>query len=174
MTSSSPVRILGVGNVLMGDDAFGPHVIRVMEARYELPASVELIDAGTPGLDFTPFLDSAQMVIVVDTVTGSEPPGTIKTYDLDGLLASPPPARTNPHQPGLREALMAAELTESTPDEILLIGVVPGSTDTGAGLSPPVRASVDPVIERVIAELDRLGRSATPRPAPLEPDIWWE
>jgi hydrogenase maturation protease len=174
MIANAPVRILGVGNVLMGDDAFGPYVVRVLEARFEFPAGVEVIDAGTPGLDFTPHLDGARSVIVVDTVTGGEPAGTIKTYDLERLLAAPPPARTNPHQPGLREALMAAELTDSTPDEILVIGVVPESIDTRTELSPAVAAAVDDVVQMVVTELDRLGVRPGARASPPEPDIWWE
>jgi hydrogenase maturation protease len=174
MTITAPVRILGVGNVLMGDDAFGPYVIRVLESRFEFPDTVEVIDAGTPGLDFTPYIDSARSVIVIDTVTGDEAPGTVKTYDLDQLLAAPLPARTNPHQPGLREALMAAELTDTTPQEILIVGVVPESTETGARLSAAVRQTVDRVVEMVVKELDRLGRPPTQRSSPVEPDFWWE
>jgi hydrogenase maturation protease len=158
----------------MGDDAFGPYVIQVLEARYEFHEGVEVIDAGTPGLDFTPYIDNARCVIVIDTVTGSEPPGTVKTYDLAGLLAAPIPQRTNPHQPGLREALMAAELTDSTPQELLVLGVVPLGTETGAKLSAPVQEQVEAVVDLVIDELDRLGRPATLRSTPNKPDLWWE
>lgn len=169
-----PIRVLGVGNVLMGDDGLGPFVVRVIEARYQLPAHVELIDAGTPGLDFTPFLADAEAVIVVDTVAGDDPPGTLRRYDMAQLLASPPPARINPHQPGLREALMAAELTDTTPPHLAVIGVVPQSVETSSRLGPIVRAAVPAVIEAVLAELNQLGVTATERTDPLEPDIWWE
>jgi hydrogenase maturation protease len=174
VTSPKPVRILGVGNVLMGDDGFGPYVARTLGARYELPECAQVQDVGTPGLDFTPYLDESRVVIVVDTVTGNEPPGTIKTYNRDQLLSTPPPDRMSPHQPGLREAMMAAEFTDSSPDEILVVGVVPASLDTGTGLSPAVQASVDPAIATVVAELERLDLTPRLREPPLDPDIWWE
>jgi hydrogenase maturation protease len=174
VTSPKPVRILGVGNVLMGDDGFGPYVARTLEARYELPEPAQVEDVGTPGLDFTPYLDGAGMIIVLDTVTGDEPPGTVKTYDRDQLLSTPPPDRTNPHQPGLREAMMAAEFTDSGPDEILVVGVVPASLDTGTDLSRVVRDAVDPAIEAVVAALERRGLGPRLRNPPLDPDIWWE
>jgi hydrogenase maturation protease len=158
----------------MGDDGFGPYVARILEARYELPDYVEVQDVGTPGLDFTPYLDGAGVVIVIDSVTGEEKPATIKTYTREQLLSSPPPDRTSPHQPGLREAMMAAEFTDSTPDEILVVGVVPASLDTGTGLSPALRDSVEPAIETVLAKLERLGLKPTLRHTPLDPDIWWE
>jgi len=174
VTVAKSVRILGVGNVLMGDDGFGPYVARTLEALYELPEHASVQDVGTPGLDFTPYLDGARAVIVLDTVTGDEPPGTIKTYTRDQLLSTPPPDRMSPHQPGLREAMMAAEFTDSSPDEILVVGVVPASLDTGTGLSPAVRAAVESAIRAVVAVLDRLGVQPRLRQTPRDADIWWE
>lgn len=171
---TKPIRVLGVGNVLMADDGLGPFVVRVLEAEYEFPEQVEIVDAGTPGLDFTPFLDRAGAVIVIDTVHSDGPPGTIRRYDMQQLLATPPPARINPHQPGLREALMAAELTDSTPGELIIIGVVPESVEAVARLGSVLRAAVPGVVSAVLAELERLGAPATKRSNPRQPDIWWE
>ena len=42
------IRVIGLGNVLMSDDGFGPFVVRVLEAAFEWPPNVEVIDAGTP------------------------------------------------------------------------------------------------------------------------------
>jgi hydrogenase maturation protease len=171
---TKPIRVLGVGNILMADDGLGPFVVRVLEAEYEFPGQVEIVDAGTPGLDFTPFLDGAGAIIVIDTVHSDGPPGTIRRYDMQQLLAIPPPARINPHQPGLREALMAAELTDSTPDEMIIIGVVPESVEAMARLGNTLRAAVPAVVSAVLAELERLGAAATKRGNPRQPDIWWE
>lgn len=168
------IRVVGMGNVLMGDDALGPHVARLLTARFELPDGVEVEDVGTPGLDLAPYLDGARALVVVDTVVSDGPPGTIRVYRRDDLLSSPPPDRTNPHQPGLREALMAAELTSGMPDEVVLVGVVPADTQTRTGLSPELRSRIDDVIRTVVDELDRLGRPLVPRAAPAEPDLWWE
>jgi len=172
--SIRPIRVLGMGNVLLGDDAVGPYVVRLLEARYRAPEGVEIADVGTPGLDLTPHLAGAAAVVVVDTVAAEAAPGTVRTYRRDALLAAPPLPRTSPHEPGLREALLATELTDSSPDDLLLVGVVPEQTDTGAGLSPTVRAAADRLVELVIAELERLGRPLVARDPPLEPDIWWE
>ena len=168
------IRVLGMGNVLMGDDALGPHVARLLTARYKPQAGVEIEDVGTPGLDLTPYLDQARAVVVVDTVISDGPPGTIRIYRRDDLLATPPPDRTNPHQPGLREALMAAELTSGMPDEVILVGVVPHDTDARTGLSPALRERLDDVIATVLRELERLGTPLAARPTPAEPDLWWE
>ncbi|MCD4748174.1 MAG: hydrogenase maturation protease [Thermoanaerobaculales bacterium] len=174
MTECAPIRILGVGNVLTSDDGLGPTVIKHLEAKYTFADAVEIIDVGTPGLDFTPYLASARSVIVVDSVRGESEPGTIRVWRDEEILAAPPVARTNPHEPGLREALMATELTDSSPEEIVLIGVIPERVEAGTALSNVVQEVVPDVISRVLAELDRLGVSARQREQPLDPDIWWE
>ena len=113
-------------------------------------------------------------MIIIDTVHADGPPGTIRRYDMAQLLASPPPARINPHQPGLREALMAAELTDSTPDELIIIGVVPESIEAVARVGATLRAAVPGVMSAVLAELERLGAAPRKRSEPRQPDIWWE
>jgi hydrogenase maturation protease len=168
------IAVLGVGNVLLGDDGLGPYAVRVLNAEYALSEAVEVLDVGTPGLDFTPYLADADAVIVIDTVKSDAPPGTIKLYDREQLLAAPPLPRTSPHEPGLREALLATELTDCSPERLLLVGVVPESTASMPGLTPVVRAAVPGVLSQVIAELERLGASVERRATPRDPEIWWE
>jgi hydrogenase maturation protease len=174
MTELKPIRILGVGNVLCTDDGLGPYAIKVLEAQFEFPEGVEVLDVGTPGLDFTPYLADALMVIVLDTVKGDESPGTLRLLRDREIVAKPPPSRMSPHEPGLREALMATELAEMNPEEILLIGVVPESTGQGTKLTDAVRSAVPRVVDAVMVELERLGRSPVRRDPPAELDVWWE
>jgi len=169
----APIRILGIGNVLMSDDGLGPYAVEILRSRYEFPDHVELEDGGTPGLDFLPYIANARCVIVLDTVSSDGPPGTVKIYRDREIIGSAPPPRISPHQPGLREALMATELTATTPRELVLIGVVPETVQQGTRLSEPVAAAVEEVTAAVLSELDRLGSPATGREEPLEPAIWW-
>ena len=174
MTETKPIRILGVGNVLCTDDGLGPYTIKVLEAGYEFPEGVEVVDLGTPGMDLTPYLADARMVIVIDTVKGDQAPGSLRVLRDREIIAKPPPSRMSPHEPGLREALMATEFADSSPDEIVLVGVVPESTGQGTRLSDPVMAAVPKVIEKVVAEMKRLERPILERDPPGELEIWWE
>lgn len=174
MTETKPVRILGIGNILCTDDALGPYAIKVLESEYEFPDGVEVIDLGTPGMDLTPYLADARMVIVIDTIKGSEPPGSLRQIRDGEIIAKPPPSRMSPHEPGLREALMATEFSDSSPNEILLVGLVPESNEQGTRLSDPVREGVPKITEVVLAELERLGMPAERRDPPRELEIWWE
>lgn len=173
MTEYAPIRVLGVGNVLTSDDGLGPTVVKHLEAKYLFPEAVEIVEVGTPGLDFTPYLADATMVIVLDAVRATADPGTVRVWRDEELLSAPPVARTSPHEPGLREALMATEMTDSSPGNIVLIGVVPETLETGTGLSSTVQAAVSEVEALVLKELEILEKAAVPRTEPQEPDLWW-
>ncbi len=168
------IAVVGLGNILVGDDAFGPYAVRQFDALYDVDEQVDILDLGTPGLDLAPHLEGVEAVIVLDTVSADAPPGAIRTYRKDELLARPPPQRTNPHQPGVKETLLTLELESEAPGEVLLLGVVPEKIETGVGMSDTLRAAVPAVLEALAHELARLGHPVTRREVPRDPDIWWE
>jgi hydrogenase maturation protease len=168
------VAVIGIGNVLAGDDAVGPHVVRVLEARYEVPDGVQIIDAGTPGYDLTAFLVGMDAVVLVDAVKAKGAAGELRVYDKAGLLEKKPMLVVSPHEPGVREALLNAEFMGVTPRTVRLVGVIPSATETGIGLSPEVRAAVPGAVEAVARELAAMGLSLQPRREPREPELWWE
>lgn len=168
------IGVIGLGNVLMGDDAFGPWVVQTMLAEYAFPGDVSVEDLGTPGLDLMPYVADLEALVLVDTVRSSAPPGTIRLYRRDELLKHAPHARLSPHDPGVKEALLTAEFAGQGPREVLLVGAVPADTAMGVRLSPALREAVPRAVAEVLGELERLGRPAVPRPTPGIPGIWWE
>ena len=167
------IRVLGLGNVLMGDDGFGPLVVRVMEATYEPDERVEFVDVGTPGLDLTPYLLGTDAVIFVDTVKSAGSPGDLRIYDRPDILRHPPQARTGGHDPALKEALLTVDAVGGGPEFVRLVGVIPAWVATGVSLSPPVEAALGRAIGSIVLILDGLGVQLKRRKQPVEPDIWW-
>jgi len=167
------IRVLGLGNVLMSDDGFGPFVVRVLEATYECPVDVEFLDAGTPGLDLTPFLLGTEAVIFVDTVSSRGVPGEIRVYDRGAILRHPPQARTGGHDPALKEALLTVEAAGRAPSHVTLIGAIPEWIATGVVLSPRLEHAVGPAVKAVVDALAALGVRLTRRASPSAPHIWW-
>jgi hydrogenase maturation protease len=168
------VCLLGVGNVLTGDDALGPYVLRMLEARWTFGPEVTILDAGTPGLDLTMFLDGYRFVIAVDAIKAKGQPGEIRSYRKAELLARPLPIVTSPHEPTLREALMRLQLVGREPEEFLLVGAIPDGIATGAPLSAKLRATLPELERLVVEELIRLGVRVESKSAPSGPEIWWE
>ena len=168
------VAVIGIGNVLAGDDAVGPHVVRVVEARYDLPEGVQVIDAGTPGYDLTAFLVGQDAVVLVDAVRTGGAAGTLALFDKAALLEKRPVLALSPHEPGVREAILNADFMGVTPPVVRLVGVVPEATATGIGLSAAVRAALPAAVDAVARELGALGLALRARTPPREPDLWWE
>ena len=169
------ISVIGIGNVLEGDDAIGPTVVRVFEARYAVPEDVALIDGGTPGLDLTAYMMGLAGLVVVDSIkTRTGAAGEVKVYDKAGILNRGPLVAMSPHEPGLREAILHAEFQGVAPPVIKLVGVVVGSIEFGCQLTPPVRAAVDGAVEAVRAALAEMGAAVVKREPPLPPDLWWE
>lgn len=173
MTAAPACVVLGLGNVLMRDDGFGPFAAATFAATYEPDAGVAVIDVGTPGLDLAPYLMNVDAVVVIDTIRLDAPPGTLRVYRKAELLRRPPAQRLGPHDPGLATTLMLLELQGSAPRDVVLVGVVPDAVSTRLGLSVAVAAAVPAVLDTVANELARHGRPAKRRAAPVPPDLWW-
>jgi hydrogenase maturation protease len=169
----APIAVVGLGNVLMGDDAFGPYVVQVLLAGYAFPPEVEVLDLGTPGLDLTPHVSDRRALVLIDTVHSSGQPGELRSYTREDVLRHPPQTRLSPHDPGVKEALLLAEVEGRGPEQVRLIGVIPATTGTGVGLSPAVEAAVPETVARVIAMLEELGVRVSKREPPAAPDLWW-
>jgi hydrogenase maturation protease len=168
------IAVLGLGNVLIGDDAFGPHVVRRFEAEYETDSEVEVLDFGTPGFDLAPFLMDTPHVVLVDTVKANGAPGELRYYGKAEILRVPLQARVNPHDPGLKETLLLLDLQGVGPEEVHFIGVIPESVKTGISMSEPVRAAVPEAVRAIAELLARLGHPPRRRGTFAEPDLWWE
>lgn len=168
------ICLMGVGNVLMHDDALGPYVLESLKAKYDLPPEVTVFDAGTPGLDLTLFLTEFDALIVVDALKGQGAPGEVKTYTGPQLQEGALPITLSPHEPTLREALMRMALIGKGPGDVFLVGAIPEVVKTGTGLSARVRAAVPAIEQHVLRELLRLGATVAARESRHEPDLWWE
>jgi coenzyme F420 hydrogenase subunit delta len=76
-----PTLVLGCGNTLFGDDGFGCAVVEYLEANYQVPETVCLLDVGTGvrKLLFTLCLSPArpQRLIILDAIDAGRPPGEV-------------------------------------------------------------------------------------------------
>lgn len=173
MTDSTSIGIFGLGNVLMGDDAIGPHIIARLQAGWTFPDNVEIEDLGTPGSDLHPHLAGPSVLILADAVRTQAAAGELRTYRREQILSVEIQPRVSPHDPGLREALLALEFAGHTPD-VYLVGLVPETMGNAVGLTPAVAEAIPRAMRAVLDELERLGSPAVARAEPEVPNLWWE
>jgi hydrogenase maturation protease len=168
------VGIIGIGNVLMGDDALGPYAVSLLQSRWEWPDRVELIDGGTPGPELAFIMQPFQIALVIDSVDTGAPPGTLARLEKDALIAAAVSPGRTPHDPGLTAAIQQLELMGNGPDNIVLLGLTPDPTNTGSGLSRTVFSAIPELLKAVISEVERVGIRPEKRANPLPENIWWE
>lgn len=167
------ILIAGIGNVLLQDDGLGPHAVARLAAEYEFGDEVELLDIGTPTLDFVDYLRDREVVVLIDALSGGGKPGEILTYDHARLRQALPGMRLSAHQPCLNETLHAADMADLEFKEVLLIGVVGDSFNVSTELGPTVAAALPRVLEMVAEVVRRNGARAERRARPLATISWW-
>jgi len=146
------VLVLGLGNVLCGDDGAGVVAVHKLRRGWQLPPGTRVVDGGTLGLDLLALVAASDRVILVDAVRADAPPGTI--VRLTGSdVASAVYERLSPHQIGVADLLAGAAWCDRYPREVVIVGVVPARVDLQIGCTPVVAASLDALVFAVLAEL---------------------
>ncbi len=155
-TTHPQVLLLGVGNILMGDEGIGVRVVEYLLEHYEIPPSVEVVDGGTSGMELIGYFEEKDAIFIIDAIEKKEmTPGDVVILDLPeiGVIYR---NRISPHQLGISEVLSVATLHEKLPSMVKLIGIKPKNIDPGLELSPEVKASLEKVERLLLKELERL------------------
>lgn len=155
-TRSIELLVLGLGNVLCGDDGLGPTAIAHLERDWLEPEGCRVEDGGTLGLSLLPLVEDSRRVLLIDAVSADEPAGS--AVRLTGPELEPAVReRLSVHQVGVADVLDALRLRDRMPEELVLVGLVPASLGLGLGLSEPVAAALPGLVETLLAEAARLG-----------------
>ena len=160
----TPALVLGIGNLLWADEGFGVRCVETLDARWELPPGVRLLDGGTQGLYLVNDIVEAERVLVFDAIDFGDPPGALRVLEGDDVPRYAIAKKMSMHQTGFQDVLAAAELMGQSPREIVLIGVQPAQLeDFGGSLTPLVSARVDDAVAEAVLQLHRWGFRPWPR-----------
>lgn len=151
--------LIGLGNLIMGDEGVGVHVMRRLEGEYAFEPRVELVDGGTSGLDLLPLLKDQRRLLLIDALAADAPPGSIRIIR-DQAIKSALTEKVSLHHLGIADLLALAELLDYAPPEIVLIGIVPERLEMELGLSQRLRARMPEVTATVLGVLAEWGIAA--------------
>jgi hydrogenase maturation protease len=149
------IGIMGLGNLLLGDEGFGVHCIRYFEDHCPFPEHVELIDGGTGGILLAPFIEQFDELYVIDVVDIEDEPGSIHTFTGTDLRSGGIQTRMSPHQIGMLEILDICRISGKVPELVEFIAVVPQSIDAGMELSPLLTERIQDVLAIVLQKLQK-------------------
>jgi hydrogenase maturation protease len=158
------VLVACVGNIFLGDDAFGVEVGKRLRQR-TMPEGVTVVDFGIRSYDLAyALMEDWSLVILVDASPRGGDPGTIYTIEVDRNAVYDPsePIALDAHTMNPLSVLRLVNAMEGKRDRILVVGCEPATveaSDTGQfGLSQPVQAALDgavATVEKLIAEAQR-------------------
>jgi hydrogenase maturation protease len=153
---AEPTLVIGLGNLLMGDDSVGLVALERLRTDWELPDDIELMDGGTWGMNLLPFIEASDRVILLDAIQNNTAPGTLIELSGDQV----PRAlshKLSPHQIDMREVLAVASLRGTLPRDLLAIGIEPFDTEMSTELSDVVAAAVPRLVTRAVQRLKSYG-----------------
>lgn len=146
--------VLGCGNILFGDDGFGPEAIHFLEKNYQIPDDVAVLDAGTGvrGVLFTIALSEIkpERIVIIDACDCAQEPGAIFIVPVENI----PENKVDDfsmHQ--LPTSNLLKELKNLAKIEVIVLAAQPEFIPevVSPGLSMKLRASLGPVCEYLVS-----------------------
>lgn len=142
--------ILGLGNVIMGDEGVGVHVVRALE-KHALPSNVECLDGGTGGFILLEPLESADHIVLIDAAADGNPPGTV-TRTTPQFSRDYPPTLTA-HDIGVKDLLDAFYMQGGQREVVLYAITIDPKQPISMNLSEVIARAADEAVQRILHEL---------------------
>jgi hydrogenase maturation protease len=140
--------VMGVGNLLLGDEGVGIHIVRRLAERGDLPPELTVVDGGTGGFHLLSYLSDFDRVVMIDATMDGQPEGTVSI--LEPRYATDFPRSLSAHDIGLKDLVESAALLGTLPAMHLLTVSVKEIQPMQVSLSPAVEAVVPRAVERVM------------------------
>jgi hydrogenase maturation protease len=142
--------ILGLGNILMGDEGVGVHVIRALEKR-DLPDGVQCLDGGTGGFILLEPLECAERIILIDAADDGNAPGTV-TRTMPRFSRDYPPTLTA-HDIGVKDLLDAFYMQGGQREVILYAITIDPHQPISLDLSPIGQLAAQVAVHEILTEV---------------------
>jgi hydrogenase maturation protease len=163
------VLVLGIGNILWGDEGFGVRAVETFHRDHAVPPAVRVLDGGTQGLYLVNDVAEADDLLVFDAIDYGLPPGMLHVVRDDEVPKFTGAKKMSLHQTGFQEVLSAADLLGRYPGRLALIGCQPLDLEHwGGSLTAPVRAAIAPAVATAVHLLADWGIEVRPRGAGTE------
>jgi hydrogenase maturation protease len=143
--------ILGIGNILQGDDGVGVRVVEALR-HLEWPPDADLYDGGTAPFDMLDVFLEHERVVVIDCVRGGREPGTVYRLTPEVLKWVESESRFA-HGLGVPDTVRIAQQLGATA-EVVVLGVEPAVIEWSLDLSPAMEAAMPRLLDAVAAELE--------------------
>lgn len=149
---SPRTTLVGIGNILLGDDGVGVRLARHLATSYRFAPEIDILDGGTLGLDLISYLSDTERLLVIDAAKSGTPPGMVtvlRETDVPAILRSVLSA----HEASLCDLVAALTLLGKMPNTFVTVGIEPLRILPSIELSGRVRSALPTAERAVIAQL---------------------
>ena len=150
LQTAKRITVLGLGNVLLGDEGFGVHFVEWFKPRWRLPEGVSVLDGGVLGYRLLDTVTECEHLIAIDVLKVDDEPGSVYRFSLAELQARLPDP-TSAHEVEFPHVLVMAELMDAAPEAVFLC-VVPARLGETTSLHPALAARFE-LVEELQARL---------------------
>jgi hydrogenase maturation protease len=145
------ILVAGIGNIFLGDDGFGPEVMRHVVGQ-RIDDDVHPVDYGIRGMHLAyDLLEDWRALVLVDALPDRGTPGTLHVFEADHETLSPT-AGLEAHSMDPAAVFATLRALGGSPPQTIVIGCEVQNIDEGMGLSAPVSAAVP----RAVAALNEV------------------
>lgn len=147
--------VLGIGNILMGDEGAGVHTVNRLKSIIDECEHLRIVDGGTLGLDLLNYIEWADILIVIDAVNVGLPSGTIIKADYGNSTEDFITLKTA-HHIGVSELLASAGLLDILPVKIIIYGIQVEKIDMTLELTDNVSANIGELCKNIKKEIETI------------------
>ncbi len=134
-TDRPPVVIIGMGNLLMGDEGIGVRLAEQLGQCGGLPAGVEVIDLGTAGLGALHVIAGRRKAVIIDCCYMNEAPGVMRRFTPEDVRSKKVVTRLSVHEADVMSVIELSKRLGECPEEVVLFGIQPQRVEQTAALS---------------------------------------
>lgn len=150
---TSRILVAGIGNIFLGDDGFGPEVIRHaspgLSTRDHAGATVTVVDYGIRGMHLAyDLLEDWRALILVDAVPDRGSPGTLHVFEAEHLSVAAT-AGLDAHGMDPETVFTSLEALGGTAPRTIVVGCEVSSVEDGIGLTDVVTAAIPRAIDAI-------------------------
>jgi hydrogenase maturation protease len=163
---SKRIALIGMGNLMFHDEGLGTYLAKYLEANYEIPENLEIVDGGLLGFSLMTYYQEYDKIVIVSTNSKEGEPGTIFRYSGEEMMAMGSTRKTANEVEltmmleicSFHEAMGEVELVTMIPEDI--IEVRNGLTDT-------IRERMPALLEETLSALAEEGIVLVPKVPPV-------
>lgn len=154
-TDRAKTLVLGIGNILLGDEGAGVHAVQYFERNHHRPA-VRIMDGGTLGFTLAAAVEDCEALIVFDAAEMKAQPGSVRLFEgaaMDEFLGGN--RKRSVHEVGLIDLMAIATLAGRLPEHRALVAIQPESMDWSESPTDRVARAIPAACGRALELIDR-------------------